>query len=120
MNNAISDHNLLTNIPSDLPEELVTALLKAGSLQIERIVSHGHASPPDFWYDQLQHEWVLVLQGAAQLQFEDSVVELKAGDFINILARQKHRVKWTTPDEFTIWLAIFYDALDGPEAIPPL
>ena len=36
------------------------------------------------------------------------VVEMKAGDFINIPAHQRHRVEWTTPDEPTIWLAVFY------------
>jgi hypothetical protein len=31
-------------------------------VRIERIISHGHASPADFWYDQPQHEWVIVLR----------------------------------------------------------
>jgi hypothetical protein len=26
----------------------------------ERIISHDHASPADFWYDQARHEWVIV------------------------------------------------------------
>lgn len=59
---------------------------------------------PDFWYDQPQNEWVIVLKGAARLQFEDGMVEMKVGDFINIPAFKKHRVDWTTPDEPTVWL----------------
>jgi hypothetical protein len=55
--------NLLTNLPSDLPDELSTTLLQASNLRIERIVSHGHASPEGFWYDQDEQEWVMVLQG---------------------------------------------------------
>ncbi len=35
-------------------------------------------------------------------------VELRPGDCINIPAHQKHRVEWTTPDEPTVWLAVFY------------
>src|SRR5215831_3544246 len=33
-------------------EEEFTQLLRAPAVRIERIVSHGHASPPGFWYDQ--------------------------------------------------------------------
>lgn len=100
--------NLFTDLPANLPDEFLTTLLKAANIRIERIVSHGHASPDGFWYDQNEHEWVIVLQGAARLQFEDSVVELKLGDFVNIPAHKKHRVEWTTPDGPTIWLAVFY------------
>ena len=100
--------NLFTDLPSNLPDELFATLLEANNLRIERIVSHGHASPEGFWYDQDQHEWVLVLKGSARLKFEDCIVEMKSGDFENIPMHKKHRVEWTTPDESTIWLAIFY------------
>jgi cupin 2 domain-containing protein len=33
---------------------------------------------------------------------------MRAGDFVNIPAHRKHRVEWTTPDEPTVWLAVFY------------
>ncbi len=102
--------NLFADIPRDLPDELFTTLLSARDVRIERIVSLGQASPEGFWYDQDQNEWVIVLQGAARLQFADRVVELKTGDFVNIPAHQKHRVEWTTPDEPTIWLAVSYGA----------
>ena len=101
--------NLFTDIPAHLPEELFTTLLEAPNIRIERIVSHGHVSPDGFWFDQDQHEWVMVLKGAARLQFENETIELKPGDFINIPAHRKHRVEWTTPDEPTIWLAVFYE-----------
>ncbi|MEZ6033567.1 MAG: cupin domain-containing protein [Planctomycetaceae bacterium] len=51
---------------------------------------------------------MIVLQGAAKLQFEDSILELKPGDSVNIPAHRRHRVEWTTLDEPTIWLAVFY------------
>ena len=100
--------NVFTDLPSHLPDELSTTLLEASYVCIERIVSHGHASPPDFWYDQARHEWVMVLKGAARLQFEDGTVEMKPGDFVNIPAHKRHRVEWTTPDEPTVWLAVHY------------
>jgi cupin 2 domain-containing protein len=98
---------------ADLPKERVEVLLEDNSVRIERIVSHGQASPADFWYDQDEDEWVLLVQGAARLRFENEVVEMKAGDFINIPAHRKHRVEWTAPDEPTIWLAVFYRATDS-------
>jgi cupin 2 domain-containing protein len=100
--------NLFADLPAGLPDEFFTTLLDAGSVRIERIVSHGHASPDGFWYDQDEHEWVVVLRGAARLRFEVGTAEMKPGDFVNIPAHRKHRVEWTTPDEPTIWLAVRY------------
>ena len=123
--------NLLTDLPAHLPAELVTTLLDTADVRIERIISHGHASPADFWYDQPQAEWVIVLKGAARLQFEDGMVEMKVGDFLrgtdktsylcrfqgisgvlsgplNIPAFKRHRVDWTTPDVPTVWLGVRY------------
>lgn len=102
--------NLFTDLPANLPDEIFNIVLDADNLRIERIVSHGHASPEGFWYDQDQHEWVIVLMGAARLSIDGESKELKPGDYINIPAHQKHRVEWTTPDEPTVWLAVFYGA----------
>ena len=99
--------NLYTDLPANLPDELFSTLLDAANIRIERIVSHGHASPEGFWYDQDENEWVIVLKGAARLRIEDETVAMKPGDFVNIPAHRKHRVEWTTPDEPTIWLAVF-------------
>ncbi len=106
--------NLFAVLPQHLPQELVQTLLTAAQVRIERIVSHGHASPEGFWYDQDQHEWVVVLKGAARFRFEgEEPVEMKPGDFLNIPAHKRHRVEWTTPDEPTIWLAVHYDHTEG-------
>ncbi len=101
--------NLFADLPSQLPEELLTTLFSAENVRIERIVSHGHSSPEGFWYDQDEAEWVVVLKGAARLRFEDesSPTELRLGDSLLIPAHRKHRVEWTTPDEPTVWLAVF-------------
>ena len=88
--------NLFESLPAILPEELVDVLLTSGPVRIERIVSHGQASPPGFWYDQAEHEW------------NGETIELRPGDHIYIPAHQKHRVEWTTPDAITIWLAVFF------------
>jgi cupin 2 domain-containing protein len=98
--------NIYADIPVDLPTELFTMLVETQHVRIERFVSQGHASPESFWYDQPEHEWVILLKGAARLRLEDLTVELKPGDFVNIPAHKKHRVEWTVPDEPTVWLAV--------------
>jgi cupin 2 domain-containing protein len=100
--------NLFADLRRKVPDEIFTTLLEAANLRIERIVSHGHASPEGFWYDQDQHEWVAVLKGAARLRIDDETVEMKTGDFLNIPAHRRHRVEWTTPEEPTVWLAVHY------------
>ncbi|MGV8074075.1 MAG: cupin domain-containing protein [Syntrophobacteraceae bacterium] len=101
---------IFSGIPEKIQGEWFEELLRTKSLKIERIVSDAHSSPEGFWYDQEQNEWVLLLQGKAGLLFEDSnqPLVLKAGDWINIPAHKKHRVEWTSSEEKTIWLAIFY------------
>ena len=100
--------NLFDDLPTSVPKELMEVLAENQHVRIERIVSHGHASPDGFWYDLDEQEWVIVLKGAATLRFEDKIVEMEPGDSVNIPAHTKHRVEWTTPDEPTIWLAVFY------------
>lgn len=102
--------NLLGAIPTELPEELNEILVIRQDVRIERIVSRGHTSPADFWYDQEDYEWVLVLAGRARLLFEADrqLVELGAGDSLTIPAHTRHRVQWTDPEQDTIWLAVFY------------
>ncbi len=102
--------NILDDVPWHAAEEVVHHLLHSRAVRIERIVSHGHVSPDGFWYDQQEAEWVLLVRGAARLRFEEETIELRPGDYIHIPARRRHRVEWTTPDEPTIWLAVFYPA----------
>lgn len=100
--------NIFKNIPRNLPTELSETLLTSKQIKIERIISAGHTSAPDYWYDQPENEWVIVLKGEAKLETETGTHHLNTGDYVNIPAHTKHRVAWTTPTEETIWLAIFY------------
>ena len=102
--------NIFADLPTDLPEELVEVLAENKHVRIERIVSTGHASPDGFCYDQEETEWIVVLKGEAKLLFEsdDEPIHMREGDFVNIPAHRNHRVEWTTPDETTVWLAVFY------------
>ena len=102
--------NLFDDVPTRVAEELVTVLADHASVRIERIVSTGQSSPEGFWYDQDEHEWVVVLKGNASIQYDDesSPIEFGPGDHVTIPAHRKHRIIRTSSDEPTVWLAVFY------------
>jgi cupin 2 domain-containing protein len=101
--------NIYEDIPKNIQEELFEEILKSKNVKIERIVSDGHTSPKSGWYDSVQNEWVIVLQGEAILSFENETdVALKRGDHHNIPAHKRHKVSHTSQEEKTIWLAVYY------------
>jgi cupin 2 domain-containing protein len=99
----------LFQLPVRLPQdEWLDTLLQRGDIRIERIISTGQSSPPGFWYDQKEDEWVAVLQGNAALEWADGTVqELTPGDYLLIPAGKKHRVARTSAEPPCVWLAIF-------------
>ena len=107
--------NLFANLPIDLSTEVTESLLNSPVVRIERIVSQGQSSADGDWYDQEEHEWVVVLQGKAQLRFEDDnqLLNLEPGDYLNIPAHRRHRVEWTATDQATVWLAVFYPTAEA-------
>ncbi len=102
--------NLYENIPDDLSEELFQDIVANNCFRLERIVSRGHASPPGFWYQQEEDEWVVLLSGEAVLLFEHTgrKVRMAAGDSMLIPAGVRHRVEWTDPSRPDIWLALHF------------
>lgn len=101
--------NLFADIPERIDDELTSEVLRSRLVRIERIVSRGQASPPGFWYDQAEHEYVVVLAGKASLNIEGkSEMILGPGDFLYLSPHTRHRVEWTDPQQDTIWLAVFW------------
>jgi cupin 2 domain-containing protein len=99
--------NIYDGVASQQADEQVDRLLARPGLRIERIVSTGQASPPGFWYDQPEDEWVVVLKGRAALVIEGEAERVLApGDFVFLPAHRRHRVAWTAADEPTVWLAV--------------
>ncbi len=96
-----------------LEQEFFNILFQDKDIRIERIISQGHASPASGWYDQEDNEWVLVLEGAGTIIFENGrEVKMQKGDYLHIPAHAKHKVSWTDPDRQTIWLAVHYPVLN--------
>ncbi|MGR8935196.1 MAG: cupin domain-containing protein [Gammaproteobacteria bacterium] len=110
--NGLQAGNIFIGLPATLPDEKFETLLQNPHLRIERIISQGHVTPADTWYDQEDDEWVLLLQGSAALQFENrpATLEMHAGDYVFIPAHCKHRVTWTDAQQESIWLAIHMSA----------
>ncbi|RAI43612.1 cupin domain-containing protein [Rhodoplanes roseus] len=106
----ITSGNLFAGAQQRRPDELVSTLLATPDLRIERIVSHGQASPTGFWYDQSWSEWVVLLTGTATLQFEGEPTPraLLPGDYVHIPAHARHRVAATDPERATVWLAVHH------------
>ncbi|QID19201.1 cupin domain-containing protein [Nitrogeniibacter mangrovi] len=103
--------SLTDPLPAAAADEHVTPLMHAGGARIERIVSHGQASPPGFWYDQDRDEWVLVVSGRGVLAFADGRREtLEPGDWICLPAGCRHRVEETHSP--TVWLAVHLPRAD--------
>ena len=102
--------NLLRDLPDARAVEVIEPIIAAPGLRIERVVSHGQASPPGFWYDQAEAEWVVLLAGAARLHFADETEArlLVPGDQVHIAPHRRHRVEWTDPATPTVWLAVFH------------
>lgn len=98
----------LFQLPSPLPDiEQFEILAEAKQLRIERILSIGQTTPFGEWYDQDRDEWVILLQGEAELAYEDNIRQrLKAGDYLLIPAHCRHRVEYTSTEPPCIWLAV--------------
>ena len=93
--NQLSDHVVFETI------------LNSKNVKIERIISTGKTTAEDTWYDQEEDEWVMLLQGKATLLFFDnSSINLQAGDYLLIKSHLKHRVTFTSFEPPCIWLAI--------------
>lgn len=108
-------HNLFRDLPvGPEAQERIERVLTRPGLRVERIVSTGQASPPGFWYDQAEHEWVLLLRGRAQLSVDtpdgQQAVCLTPGDSLELPAHCRHRVEATCADPPTLWLALYWPA----------
>jgi cupin 2 domain-containing protein len=116
----IRSGNLLADVAENLAAEQIFTLARSPGAKIERIVSTGHSSPPGFWYDQDETEWVFLIAGSAGLLVEGEGCPriLGPGDFIEIPAHVRHRVEWTDAGKPTIWLAIYLFRADHDDRFP--
>src|SRR6516162_7152395 len=111
----MSAGNLFADVPHRLAGEQVQELLTAPNVTIERIVSTGHSTAANRWYDQERAECVLLLAGSAGLLFESETepIRLQPGSYVHIPARRRHRVEWTDLAVPTVRLAFIFDEIQS-------
>ncbi len=91
-------------------EEFMETIFIGRQFRIERIVSRGHTTTADQWYEQPQDEWVLLATGSASLEIENNcLLHLCAGDYLMLPAGLRHRVTYTSKLNPCVWLAIHFD-----------
>lgn len=90
--------------------EQVRVLHGGASWRLELIHSCAASSPPDFWYDQREHEWLTLLRGSARLTLADpaQLLDLCVGDGVYLPPHRRHRVDRTDPEPGTLWLALYW------------
>jgi cupin 2 domain-containing protein len=118
----IRSGDVFADLPRNETVEQFADLASFPGARIERIVSNGQASPPGFWYEQDWSEWVLVLAGSASLLIEGESAprRLRAGEWIELPPRLRHRVEATDPDMPTVWLAVHIGEPTKRPGVEPL
>lgn len=102
-------NNIFSNLPGNLDREAFEDIVNNDRIRIERILSFGHSSPEQGWYQQAENEWVMVLSGSGTLLLDNGdEFTMSPGDYQLIPAQQRHKVIRTAKDEPTIWLAVFF------------
>ena len=100
--------NLFAGLPSAAAvDEQFADILQRPGLRIERIVSWGAASPEQGWYDQENAEWLVVLEGEAELEYPEGLKQtLVRGDSLYLPPHRLHRVLRTSSP--CIWLTVHF------------
>jgi len=84
-------------------EEFAT-LFQDKDIKISRIVSSDKLEKK--LYIQDKDEFVVVLEGEAQLDIDGKIVNLRKGEYIFIKAKTPHYMLWSASG--TLWLAIYF------------
>lgn len=82
--------------------ERFDVVLRHRNLVVERIVSSDVITPTP--YEQAQDEWVVLLQGEADLEVSGTRHTLRPGDHVFLPAGTPHTVLRTAAG--TVWLAV--------------
>lgn len=106
--------NLFENVLLNSENEIFEEILRTKTLKLERIISTGQSTPAGEWFDQDNDEWVVLLNGCAEILFEgdNETIKMEEGSYIFIPAHRRHRVESTSLYEPTIWLALHFKAED--------
>lgn len=104
------DGNVFEALRAEPGQETSLRLHGGSNWCLDLIRSNAYCTPEEDWFDQETHEWVMVLQGSATLEYQDSIegVDLSVGDHLHLQPHRLHRVVRTDPDPGTLWLALHW------------
>ena len=104
--------NLFANLAERAMREEVAVLAETAGGRIERIVSTGQASRPDFGTIRPRRSGWSFFPGAQAYASKPSPSPrvLAPGDWLEIPAHARHRVEWTDAERPTVWLAVHLTA----------
>jgi cupin 2 domain-containing protein len=105
-----SHGRLLEGSAAPTSGERVEPLVQIGDTVIEQILSGELGEPVS--YDQDHDEWVVMLEGAAEIEVDGESLPLEPGDWMFLPRRTPHRLVRTSRG--TSWLAIHL-----PDQEPP-
>ena len=106
---------LLADVDCSPGEEHEDVLCSGAGWRLVKICSNAASSPPGFWYQQNENEWLTLLRGSALIRLDDpdQWVDLSVGDQLLLPAGRRHRVERTDPYPGTTWLALYWTGDDG-------
>ncbi len=84
-------------------KETILTLLKKNGVEIKSIMSNTLSTKREFASDK--DEWVVLLQGCAKIEMQNTIYKLKKGDTIFIPANTKHTLIKTK--KTTFWLSVY-------------
>lgn len=106
--------NLFADAALPKKGERFETLLSHRNLVVERIVSSAEITPCE--YVQPQDEWVVLVQGEAELEVAGESVSLTPGDHLFLPAGVPHTV--VSVSEGAIWLAVHLHPEQTQSAVP--
>jgi cupin 2 domain-containing protein len=98
----VNIRNLYDNAARPATGERFDVLLAHKNLVIERICSSSDI--PLTQYVQAHDEWVLLVQGTAEIEIDGKTESLKSGDYVFLPANTPHCVR--NVSEGALWLAV--------------
>lgn len=86
-------------------QEIFEELFEKDAVKIKKITSPKNFKSEIFIQDE--DEWVIVLQGSAELEISGEKINLKKDDHVFIPRKAPHQILKTSGDTETVWLAVY-------------
>lgn len=100
-------NNIFSGFPGVFKGEVLEKLLDHGNVSIERVVLNSSSVGAGEWLCPSKPQWLMLMQGFVVLESEsNSLIEIKAGDYLLLDEGKRHRVQWINPTDEAIWLSI--------------